>query len=141
MKKRIPVLLALACALLAMLFLGLWLHARQDASRPETLALAGAQEAAARFADFVAHGADGDYWGGVAAFHVFQQASALLPEQPGDAANRTLCSELYGALLLAPAQAKPHASELAEILTCLSENVRDRAAYERLAVLRNALLH
>lgn len=52
MKNRIPILLALACVLLAMLFLVLWLHARKEADQMELLAQASAQKAATRSTEY-----------------------------------------------------------------------------------------
>ena len=102
MKRRPFVLLSLT-TLATMVFCLLWQGARRDHSDLVTLARSGAAETCTRFSDDQAHGNDGDYWGGVAAFRTFQQACALLPEQGSDA----VCSAVYGQLLH-PEGAKAH---------------------------------
>ena len=90
--KRLPFVLLSLTTLAAVVFCLLWQGARRDHSDLVTLARSGAAETCTRFSDDQAHGDDGDYWGGVAAFHTFQQACALLPEQGSDA----VCSAVYG---------------------------------------------
>lgn len=103
MKRRPFVLLSLT-TLAAVVFCLLWQGARRDHSDLVTLARSGAAETCTRFSDDQSHGDDGDYWGGVAAFHTFRQACALLPGQGSDA----VCSAVYGQLLLYPDRAKAH---------------------------------
>lgn len=103
MKRRPLVLLSLT-TLATMVFCLLRQGARRDHSDLVTLARSGAAETCTRFSDDQVHGDDGDYWGGVAAFHTFRQACALLPEQGSDA----VCSAVYGRLLLYPDRAKAH---------------------------------
>ena len=77
--KRLPLILLSLTTLTAVVFCLLWQGARRDHSDLVTLARSGAAETCTRFSDYQAHGDDGDYWGGVAAFRTFQQACALLP--------------------------------------------------------------
>ena len=100
-----------------------------------TLARSGAAETCTRFSDDQAHGDDGDYWGGVAAFHTFQQACALLPEQGSDA----VCSAVYGQLLLYPDRAKAHLPELIAVMEPLAQDPTDASARLRLYELRDLL--
>ena len=79
--KRLPLVLLSLTTLAAVVFCLLWQGARRDHSDLVTLARSGAAETCTRFSDYQVHGDDGDYWGGVAAFHTFRQACALLPEQ------------------------------------------------------------
>lgn len=72
MKRRPFVLLSLT-TLATMVFCLLWQGARRDHSDLVTLARSGAAETCTRFSDDQSHGDDGDYWGGVAAFHTFRQ--------------------------------------------------------------------
>lgn len=78
MGKRISVILIVVLAAAAVTFGVLWQSALRDHSDIKALAQAGANEACSRFSDFQKRGDDGDYWGGVAAFHTFQQAHILL---------------------------------------------------------------
>ena len=98
--KRLPLVLLSLTTLAAVVFCLLWQGARRDHSDLVTLARSGAAETCTRFSDYQVHGDDGDYWGGVAAFHTFRQACALLPEQGSD--DRAVCSAVYGQLLLHP---------------------------------------
>ena len=102
-----------------------------------TLARSGAAEACTRFSDYQAHGDDGDDWGGVAAFHAFQQACALLPEQGSD--DRAVCSAVYGQLLLHPDGAKAHLPELIAVMEPLAQDPTDASARLRLYELRDLL--
>lgn len=111
MKRRLPLLLMLAAMAAAVVFCVLWRQAAADRSQLTDLARSGAAEAVRRFSDYQSRGGDGDYWGGVAAFHTFQQASALLPEDGAD--GRAACSAVYGSLLLSPDRAKEHLPGLA----------------------------
>lgn len=80
MGKRISVILIVVLAAAAVTFGVLWQSALRDHSDIKALVQAGANEACSRFSDFQKRGDDGDYWGGVAAFHTFQQAHILLTE-------------------------------------------------------------
>ena len=100
-----------------------------------TLARSGAAETCTRFSDDQAHGNDGDYWGGVAAFHTFRQACALFPEQGSDA----VCSAVYGQLLLHPEGAKAHLAELIAVMEPLAQDPTDASARLRLYELRDLL--
>ena len=82
----------------------------------------------------VAHGDDGDDWGGVAAFRTFQQACALLPEQGSDA----VCSAVYGQLLH-PDGAKAHLPEIIAVMEPLAQDPTDASARLRLYELRDLL--
>ena len=139
MKKYIAWLLITVLAAAAVTFGVLWQSTLRDHSDLETLARAGADEACTRFSDFQRMGDDSDYWGGVAAFHTFQQAHILLTEGTGQAADRVFCSEVYGALLLKPELAKAHMAEVIEVMEMLSQDVTDANAYVRMAQLGNAL--
>ena len=91
--KRLPLVLLSLTTLAAVVFCLLWQGARRDHSDLVTLARSGAAETCTRFSDDQAHGDDGDYWGGVAAFRTFQQACALLPEQGSDAVMEPLAQD------------------------------------------------
>lgn len=101
--KRLPLILLSLTTLAAMVFCLLWQGALRDHTDIVSLARSGAAETCTRFSDYQSHGDDGDYWGGVAAFHTFRQACALLPEQGSDA----VCGAVYGQLLH-PEGAKAH---------------------------------
>ena len=75
--KRLPLILLSLTTLAAVVFCLLWQGARRDHSDLVTLARSGAAETCTRFSDYQVHGDDGDYWGGVAAFHTFRQACAF----------------------------------------------------------------
>lgn len=139
MGKRISVILIVVLAAAAVTFGVLWQSALRDHSDIEALARAGVDEAYTRFSDFQKRGDDGDYWGGVAAFHTFQQAHILLTEGTSQAADRVFCSEVYGALLLKPELAKAHMAEVIEVMELLAQDVTDANAYVRMAELGNAL--
>ena len=134
MKRRPFVLLSLT-TLAAVVFCLLWQGARRDHSDLVTLARSGAAETCTRFSDDQSHGDDGDYWGGVAAFHTFRQACALLPEQGSDA----VCSAVYGQLLLYPDRAKAHLPELIAVMEPLAQDPTDASARLRLYGLRDLL--
>lgn len=134
MKRRPLVLLSLT-TLATMVFCLLWQGARRDHSDLVTLARSGAAETCTRFSDDQVHGDDGDYWGGVAAFHTFRQACALLPEQGSDA----VCSAVYGQLLLNPDRAKAHLPELIAVMEPLAQDPTDASARLRLYELRDLL--
>ena len=87
--------------------------------------------------DYQVHGDDGDYWGGVAAFHTFRQACALLPEQGSD--DRAVCSAVYGQLLLHPEGAKAHLPEIIAVMEPLAQDPTDASARLRLYELRDLL--
>lgn len=134
--KRLPLILLTLTTLAAVVFCLLWQGARRDHSDLVTLARSGAAETCTRFSDDQAHGNDGDYWGGVAAFHTFRQACALLPEQGSDA----VCSAVYGQLLLLhPEGAKAHLPELIAVMEPLAQDPTDASARLRLYGLRDLL--
>lgn len=74
MGKRISVILIVVLAAAAVTFGVLWQSALRDHSDIKALVQAGANEACAGFRTFRKGETDGDYWGGVAAFHTFRQA-------------------------------------------------------------------
>lgn len=133
--KRLPLILLSLTTLAAVVFCLLWQGARRDHSDLVTLARSGAAETCTRFSDYQSHGDDGDYWGGVAAFHTFRQACALLPEQGSDA----VCSAVYGQLLLNPDRAKAHLPELIAVMEPLAQDPTDASARLRLYELRDLL--
>ena len=133
--KRLPFVLLSLTTLATMVFCLLWQGARRDHSDLVTLARSGAAETCTRFSDDQSHGDDGDYWGGVAAFHTFRQACALLPEQGSDA----VCSAVYGQLLLYPDRAKAHLPELIAVMEPLAQDPTDASARLRLYELRDLL--
>lgn len=133
--KRLPLILLSLTTLAAMVLCLLWQGARRDHSDLVTLVRSGAAETCTRFSDDQAHGDDGDYWGGVAAFHTFRQACALLPEQGSDA----VCSAVYGQLLLYPDRAKAHLPELIAVMEPLAQDPTDASARLRLYELRDLL--
>ena len=133
--KRLPLILLSLTTLAAVVFCLLRQGARRDHSDLVTLARSGAAETCTRFLDYQAHGDDGDYWGGVAAFRTFQQACALLPEQGSDA----VCSAVYGQLLLYPDRAKAHLPELIAVMEPLAQDPTDASARLRLYELRDLL--
>jgi hypothetical protein len=133
--KRLPLILLSLTTLATVVFCLLWQGARRDHSDLVTLARSGAAETCTRFSDDQSHGDDGDYWGGVAAFHTFRQACALLPEQGSDA----VCSAVYGQLLLYPDRAKAHLPELIAVMEPLAQDPTDASARLRLYGLRDLL--
>lgn len=133
--KRLPLVLLPLTTLAAVVFCLLWQGARRDHSDLVTLARSGAVETCTRFSDDQSHGDDGDYWGGVAAFHTFRQACALLPERGSDA----VCSAVYGQLLLNPDRAKAHLPELIAVMEPLAQDPTDASARLRLYELRDLL--
>lgn len=133
--KRLPFVLLSLTTLATMVFCLLWQGARRDHSDLVTLARSGAAETCTRFSDDQSHGDDGDDWGGVAAFHTFRQACALLPEQGSDA----VCSAVYGQLLLNPDRAKAHLPELIAVMEPLAQDPTDASARLRLYELRDLL--
>lgn len=139
MKKRVVGIVMIVLALAAVAMGVLWQRALRDDADMAALAQAAAGEAYTRFSDYQAHGNDGDYWGGVAAFHTFQEAYACMEAGASQAANRTFCSEVYGALLLSPEQGKAHVAEVLDAVALLAADVRDENGYLRLADLRNTL--
>lgn len=139
MKKRVVGIVMIVLALAAVAMGVLWQRALRDDSDMAALAQAAAGEAYIRFSDYQARGDDGDYWGGVAAFYTFQEAYACMEAGTGQAANRTFCSEVYGALLLSPEQGKAHMAEVLDAVALLAADVRDESGYLRLADLRNTL--
>lgn len=134
MKRRPLVLLSLT-TLATMVFCLLWQGALRDHADIVSLARSGAAETCTRFSDDQVHGDDGDYWGGVAAFHTFRQACALLPEQGSDA----VCSAVYGQLLPYPDRAKAHLPELIAVMEPLAQDPTDASARLRLYELRDLL--
>ena len=133
--KRLPLILLSLTTLAAVVFCLLWQGALRDHADIVSLARSGAAETCTRFSDDQAHGDDGDYWGGVAAFHTFWQACALLPEQGSDA----VCSAVYGQLLLNPDRAKAHLPELIAVMEPLAQDPTDASARLRLYELRDLL--
>lgn len=133
--KRLPFVLLSLTTLAAVVFCLLWQGALRDHADIVSLARSGAAETCTRFSDDQAHGNDGDYWGGVAAFRTFQQACALLPEQGSDA----VCSAVYGQLLLYPDRAKAHLPELIAVMEPLAQDPTDASARLRLYELRDLL--
>lgn len=133
--KRLPFVLLSLTTLAAVVFCLLWQGALRDHADIVSLARSGAAETCTRFSDDQVHGDDGDYWGGVAAFHTFRQACALLPEQGSDA----VCSAVYGQLLLYPDRAKAHLPELIAVMEPLAQDPTDASARLRLYELRDLL--
>lgn len=135
--KRLPLILLSLTTLATMVFCLLRQGARRDHSDLVTLARSGAAETCTRFSDDQSHGDDGDDWGGVAAFHTFRQACALLPGQGGD--DRAVCSAVYGQLLLNPDRAKAHLPERIAVMEPLAQDPTDASARLRLYELRDLL--
>lgn len=79
------------------------------------------------------------YWGGVAAFHAFQQAYTSLTDGTVKAANRPLCSAVYGGLLITPERAREHLPEILGAMRLLAADVSDENAFVHLAELSSAL--
>ena len=139
MKKWTAFVLIAVLLVAAVVFGVLWQRALHDDSDITALARSGAGEAYARFSDFREKGYDSDYWGGVAAFRVFQEAYAVLSEGENASADRILCSEIYGSLLIYPESAKTHIADIVEVMRLLSEDIADENCYVRMSELRNAL--
>ena len=139
MKKWAAVSLIMALLLAAVAFGVLWQRALHDDSDVAALAQSGANEAYARFSDFQEKGYDSDYWGGVAAFRVFQEAYTVLSDSASGSANRILCNEIYGSLLIYPEKSGEHIAEIVEVMKMLSGNFMDENCYVRMSELRNAL--
>ena len=99
------------------------------------LAQSGAAEAYALFSDFQEKGSDS----GVAAFHAFQQAYTSLTDGTDKAANRPLCSAVYGSLLITPERAREHLPEILDTMRLLAADVTDENAFVHLAELSSAL--
>lgn len=135
--KRLPLILLSLTTLATMVFCLLRQGARRDHSDLVTLARSGAAETCTRFSDDQSHGDDGDDWGGVAAFHTFRRACALLPEQGSD--DRAVCSAVYGQLLLNPDRAKAHLPEIIAVMEPLAQDPADVSARLRLYELRDLL--
>lgn len=135
--KRLPLALLSLTTLATMVFCLLWQGARRDHADIVSLARSGAAETCTRFSDDQSHGDDGDDWGGVAAFHTFRQACALLPGQGGD--DRAVCSAVYGQLLLNPDRAKAHLPERIAVMEPLAQDPTDASARLRLYELRDLL--
>lgn len=133
--KRLPFVLLSLTTLATVVFCLLWQGALRDHADIVSLARSGAAETCTRFSDDQSHGDDGDYWGGVAAFHTFRQACALLPEQGSDA----VCSAVYGQLLLNPDRAKAHLPEIIAVMEPLAQDPTDVSARLRLYELRDLL--
>lgn len=133
--KRLPLVLLPLATLATVVFCLLWQGALRDHADIVSLARSGAAETCTRFSDDQSHGDDGDYWGGVAAFHTFRQACALLPEQGSDA----VCSAVYGQLLLNPDRAKAHLPEIIAVMEPLAQDPTDASARLRLYELRDLL--
>ena len=141
MQKRIPIVLAAAAVLAAVVFGALWQSAARDDGDLVAVAQSGAIEAHARFSDFLEYGEESDYWGGVAALHTFRAACTLLLEDPDRAADRTFCDEVYGALLVTPERAQDQIDALIDAMEPLTTDVRDRTGWQRMSALRDALTH
>ena len=139
LKKRISLICLLAAVLAAVVFCALWQSAAQDRSALRALAQSGAAEAYALFSDFQEKGYDSDYWGGVAAFHAFQQAYTILTDGTDKAANRPLCSAVFGGLLITPERAREHLPEILDAMRLLAADVTDENAFVHLAELSSAL--
>lgn len=91
------------------------------------------------FSGFQEKGYNSDYWGGVAAFHAFQQAYTSLTDEADKAANRPLCSAVYGGLLITPERAREHLPEILDAMRLLAADVTDENAFVHLAELSSAL--
>lgn len=139
MKKQVSLAIIIVLLLTTTVFCVLWQKASNDNTKLEALAKSGASEAYTRFSDFEAMGNESDYWDGVAAFRVFQEAYVALTDGSSDTANRIFCNEVYGSLLLSPEQSKAYISDIIEVMKMLSENVMDGNAYLRMSELRNTL--
>ena len=77
----------------------------------------------------------------MAALHTFRAACTLLLEDSDQAADRTFCDEVYGALLVTPERAKKHIDALIDTLEPLTKDVRDPTGWQRMMALRDALMH
>lgn len=140
MKNRVLIILMVIIALTAGIFCALWQSTAHDRSELKTLAQSNAAEAYERFSDFQNRGDDSDYWGGVAAFRVFQQSYTVLSDGENQT-NRTWSEEIYGLLLLSPEEMKPHISDCAEIMQMLSEDITNENAFLRMSQLCNTIEH
>ncbi|MBS5048146.1 MAG: hypothetical protein KH006_09365 [Firmicutes bacterium] len=75
----------------------------------------------------------------MAAFHAFQQAYTSLTDGTDKAANRPLCSAVYGGLLITPERACEHLPEILDATRLLAADVTDENAFVHLAELSSAL--
>lgn len=76
----------------------------------------------------------------MAAFHAFQQAYTSLTDGTDKAAaNRPLCSAVYGGLLITPERAREHLPEILDAMRLLAADVTDENAFVHLAELSSAL--
>lgn len=135
MKKRVLITITVVMTAAALVFCALWLSAARGESGLELLARSGANEAYTRFSDYRESDSDGDYYGGVAGFRVFQEAYVLLSDET-DSTERLVLNDVYGGLLISPDLSEEDIDELTEIMRLLSENVRDIAVFQRLADFR-----
>ena len=138
--KKLLTVLGILFPLAAGAFLALWLHAEHYKTDIVDLASASAQEAHERFSDYQSGGNEGDYWGGVAAFHAYRQSFTLLAG--GDESGmRQQCGRLYGSMLFSPEKVQKSIGGCAEIMRLLSENLGSDKAYSLMAQLQNEFDH
>ena len=139
MKARAKTAFLIVFALAALVFGALWQRAAHDDTDIRLLAQSAAAEACDRFDSYCSLGTESDYWGGTAGFYAFMQAYRLLSDGTPQASNASLCSEVYGMLLLHPERAQAHLDEVVEALRLAAADPMDQHIYLRFADLRNLL--
>ena len=139
MKKKIPYIIIIAFALIAVAFAGLWVHERNEkVELMELLCENSVQQAYEHFTAYEKIEADEDYWYGVSEYNSFMKAYILLYDEEQQP-NRIEFNRTYGSMVLKAEKVRKNMNQLLDALTLLSEDIYDPNAIIKLNEFNNAI--
>ena len=141
MKNKLPYIIALVFALLALIFAGLWVHEKNKKTElTELLCENSIKESFEHFTAYKMEEADEEYWYGVADYNAFMKSYILLCDGENQS-DRIEMNRAYGSMVIAPNDVKSNMDKLLEALELLSNDIYDSSAIIKLTEFNNALEH
>ena len=134
--KKMHVTVIIAILILAVAFMGLWLHERNNQSVMEQMAQSSAQSALERFIEYRDFGGDTSYWCGVANFRAFQLAFQRVSHNEGDG---LIISAVYGIFTFESDISRQHIDEIISVMTVFANDIHDFNGMAQMLYLRNSL--
>ena len=141
MKKKLPYIISVVFALIAVVFAGLWIHEQHGKTElMELLCESSVQQSYEHFTAYEQSEADEEYWYGVAEYNSFMKAYILLcdgTQQP----NRIKLNKAYGSMVLKAENVQENMEQLLDALTLFSKDIHDPNAITRLTEFTNVIEH
>lgn len=141
MKKKIPYVISVVFALIAVVFTGLWVHEKNEKVEwMELLCENSVQQSYEHFTAYEKGEADEDYWYGVAEYNSFVKAYILLCDDEQQS-NRIELNRAYGNMVLKTGKVQENMEQLLAALKLLTEDIHDPNAIIRLNEFNNVIEH